>query len=164
MSFLPHVSALTRERIAREFDDLGPDACMTEIVNAMRRDNPELLEMAQKCAEDVGEAPRVMAGFGMFYKALAFEAAVALGHQTMSALPRVAPETREKIVREIDEHGVEAFTVRSLDNLERTNPELMQMAHQFGARHADYLGVMQGFALMHRSLVVQSGADKSKLH
>jgi len=164
MSFLPHVSELTREHIAREFDDLGPDACMTEIVEAMRRDNPELLEMAQKCAEDVGEAPRVMAGFGMFYRALSFEAAVALGHQTMSALPRVDPQTREQIVLEIDEHGPEAFTLRSVDSLEKSNPELMQIAHQFAARNPNYLGVMQGFALLHRSLVVQSRADRSNLH
>ncbi len=164
MSFLPHVSELTRERIAREFDDLGPEACMAEIVEGMRRDNPELLQMAQKCADDVGEAPKVMVGFGMFYRALAFEAVVALGHPTMSPLPRVAPETREKIVREIDEHGAEAFTFRSMDSLEKTNPELMQMAHQFAARNQDYLGVMQGFALLHRSLVVQSGADRSSLH
>lgn len=164
MSFLPHVSELTRERIAREFDDLGPEALMAEILDDMRRDNPELLEMAQKCADDVGDAPKVMIGFGMFYRSLTFEAAVALGRQTASALPRVAPETREKIVREIDDHGAEAFTVRSMDNLEKSNPELMQMAHQFAARHLDYLGVMQGFALLHRSLVVQSAADRSHLH
>lgn len=164
MSFLPHVSELTRERIAREFDDFGPEACMAEIVQGMRRDNPELLQMAQQCADDVGEGPKVMVGFGMFYRVLASEALAALGHQMMSPLPRVDPETREKMVREIDEYGAEAFTLRSIDNLEKTNPELMQMAHHFAARSPNYLGVMQGFALLYRSLVVQSGADRSNLH
>lgn len=164
MSFLPHVSERTCEMVAREFDDLGPEACMTQIVDVMRRDNPELLQMAQKCAADVGDATRVMAGFGMFYRALAVEASVALGREALSALPRVAPETREKIVQEIDEHGAEAFTSRSMDSLETSNPELLQMAHQVAARHQDYLGVMQGFALMHQSLVIQSGADRSRLH
>jgi len=164
MSFLPRVSERTRERIAREFDDLGPEACMAEIVNAMRRDNPELLQMAQNCAEDVGEASKVMAGFGMFYRALAVEAFVAMGSEATSALPRVDPQTREKIVLEIDELGTEAFTYRSMDGLEQSNPELMQIAHRCAARTPDYLGVIQGFALLHRSLVVQCGADRSNLH
>ena len=38
---------MTRERISREFDNLGPDACVTDIAAAMRRHNPELLDMAQ---------------------------------------------------------------------------------------------------------------------
>ena len=48
MSVLPRVTELTRERISREFDDLGPDACMAEIQADLRQHNPELLDMASR--------------------------------------------------------------------------------------------------------------------
>ena len=32
MSSLPRVSATTRERVSREFDDLGPSACTDQVV------------------------------------------------------------------------------------------------------------------------------------
>ena len=56
------------------------------------------------------------------------------------------------------------FTRRTIEDLERTNPELLQMAHGFASRHEEYLLVMQGFALLYRSLLVQSGADRKYLH
>ena len=55
MSVLPRVTELTRERISREFDDLGPDACMAEIKADLRQHNPELLDMASRWAAG-GEA------------------------------------------------------------------------------------------------------------
>src|ERR1700728_3608758 len=56
MSALPRVAESTREQIAREFDDLGPDACIAEISEHLHDSNPEWLYMAAKCAEDVGDA------------------------------------------------------------------------------------------------------------
>ena len=38
------------------------------------------------------------------------------------------------------------------------------MAHSFASRHKDYLGIMQGFALLYKSLVVQSSVDRIYLH
>ena len=46
MSALPRVAESTREQIAREFDDLGPDACIAEISEHLRDNNPEWLYMA----------------------------------------------------------------------------------------------------------------------
>ena len=48
MSTLPRVAESTREQIAREFDDLGPDACIAEISAHLREHNPEWLSMAMK--------------------------------------------------------------------------------------------------------------------
>ena len=56
MSVLPRVTELTRERISREFDDLGPDACMAEIKADLRQHNPELLDMAFRWAGEGSEA------------------------------------------------------------------------------------------------------------
>ena len=74
MSSLPRIAEYTRERIAREFDSLGPDACLEEILLDLRQNNPELLDMASKCAADVGNPSSIMVGFGMFYRLLVAEA------------------------------------------------------------------------------------------
>jgi hypothetical protein len=120
--------------------------------------------MARKCAADVGNAPRIMVGFGMFYQLLLSASADAAGRRVMHALPSVTAKTREALVREIDKDGPEAFTVRAIADLERDNPELMHMAHGFASRQGDYLRVMQGFALLYRSLDAQSAADRKYLH
>jgi hypothetical protein len=164
MSSLPRVTELTREFVSRQFDDLGPEACLAEITECLTRENPEFLEMARRCAADVGDAPRIMVGFGMFYQLLIAASADAAGKPVMHALPSVTAMTRDALVREIDETGSEAFTLRAIADLERTNPELMQMAHGFASRQRDYLRVMQGFALLYRSLEAQSAADRRYLH
>lgn len=82
----------------------------------------------------------------------------------MHALPCVTARTRDALVREIDNDGSEAFTLRAIEDLERSNPELMQMAHGFASRYEDYLRVMQGFALLYGSLDVQSATDRKYLH
>jgi hypothetical protein len=152
------VTAATRERISREFDNLGPDACVTDIAAAMQRHNPELLDMAQRCAADVGAAQESMVGLAMFYRLLVAEAAAEL------ALPRVSPATRQTIVREIDDKGAEGFTFEAIDEMERANPELLQMAHGFASRQRSYLGMMQGFALIYAALSAQSAADRAGMH
>jgi len=158
LSSLPRVTEATRERISREFDNLGPDACVSEIAAAMRRHNPELLDMAQRCAADLGAAQDLMAGFAMFYRLLAAEAATDL------ALPRVTPQTRGRIVQEIEQKGSEAFTHAALEQMERGNPELLQMAHGFATRQKHYLAMMQGLALVYASLVAQAADDRAVLH
>lgn len=164
MSSLPRVTELTREFVSRQYDELGPEACLAEVIECLTRENPEFLEMARKCAADVGNAPRIMVGFGMFYQLLISAAADAAGRRVMHALPSVTAKTRDALVREIDQAGSEAFTLRAIVDLERTNPELMQMAHGFASRQVDYLRVMQGFALLYRSLDAQSAADRKYLH
>jgi hypothetical protein len=49
-----------------------------------------------------------------------------------------------------------------IEDLERTDPELLQMAHSFAERQGNYLALMQGFALLYKSLVVQSVADRAR--
>src|SRR5258708_31491029 len=70
MSRLPRVAESTREQIAREFDELGPDACIAEILAHLREHNPEWLFMATNCAGDASDPKRIMRGFCMFYRLL----------------------------------------------------------------------------------------------
>jgi hypothetical protein len=158
LSSLPRVTEATRERISREFDNLGPDVCVAEITLGMRRNNPELLDMATRCAADIGDAPEVMTGFAMFYRLLLAEASSDL------ALPRVSSQTRGRIVQAIERKGSEAFTYGAIAEMEQANPELLQMAHAFASRQRSYLGVMQGLALVYASLTAQAAADREVLH
>ena len=103
-----------------------------------------------------GQEP--MVGLAMFYRLLVAEAAAEL------ELPRVSLATRDAIVREIEDKGAEGFTFEALDEMERANPELLQMAHGFASRQRSYLGMMQGFALIYASLTAQSEADRVRMH
>lgn len=161
MSFLPRVSEQTREAVSREFDDLGPRACVEQIVEDLRGANPELLDMAEKCARDTGESARVMVGFCMFYRLLTAQAATEYG---LNTLPQVTIVAREGVVEEIDRLGAQAFTDASIRQLDHDNPELLQMAHAFASRHANYLQIMQGVALLWASLVAQLRRDRTHMH
>ena len=119
--------------------------------------------MFTRCASDVGPHGRIMWGFGMFYRLLALQAAPR-GSTSLNPLPHVTTETRDQIIRMIDAGGTEAFTTEAIDELKEQNPELLQMAHGFASRHADYLGVMQGFALLYRSLSLQAVRDRVHPH
>jgi hypothetical protein len=160
MSWLPRVGERTRERVSREFDNLGPDACVAEVLDELRRGNPELLDMASRCAADLGDPARLMGGFAMFYRLLVAEARLL----RFESLPRVSAETRERVARQIDEQGAEAFTHEAVAGLERTNPELLRMAHVFSSQQKNYLATMQGFALLYTSLLAQAAADRTTLH
>jgi hypothetical protein len=171
MSSLPRVGGLMRERVAREFDDRGPEVCRTEITLDLEADNPELLDMAARCARDVGDFARIMTGFCMFYRLLTAEARAArrtspdLGdRQQFSLLPRVSPATRAALVKRIDAIGSKAFTRESVAELEANNPELLVMAHNFAEDQADYGGVMQGFALLYASLLAEAVQERGVLH
>ena len=163
MSPIPRVTESTRERVAREFDQLGPDACMAKIMGDLEQHNPEVLDMMSKCAADFGNSTKIMQGLGMFYRLLVVQLRTDVGESLLNLPPRVTPDTRDLIVRQIDANGSEAFTMESIADLEATNPELLQTAHNFASRHRDYLGVMQGFALLYKSLVLQSFADRAFL-
>jgi hypothetical protein len=171
MSTLPRVAESTREQIAREFDDAGPDACIAEISTHLRDNNPEWLYMAATCAGDVGDPQRIMAGFCMFYRLLIAQGAPShpMTRQSGSApgldpLPRVTAATRAAIAAEIDKNGTSTFVNDAIRDLEDGNPELLQMAHYFASSHENYLGVMLGFALLYTALLVQSGADRRSMH
>jgi hypothetical protein len=164
MSVLPRVTELTRERISREFDDLGPEACMAEIKADLREHNPELLDMAFRWAEGGGEVANLMTAFGMFYRLLAAEARVLLDSSSLYPLPRVSAEVRDAIVDRIDRTNGETFAREAIDNLEARNPELLQMAHGYASRRPDYGRTMQGFALLHEALLIQSRRDRATRH
>jgi hypothetical protein len=164
MSVLPRVTELTRERIAREFDDLGPDVCMADIRRDLDRHNPELLDMATKWAREGQNAEKLMRAFGMFYRLLAAETLAPLGSGALSPLPRVSADTRDLIVTRIYRVGGERFTREAIGNLEDANPELLQMAHGFASLREDYARTMQGFALLHEALLVQSRIDRVNPH
>ena len=170
MSSLPRVEEHTRERIAREFDSLGPDVCVVEISRELGDHNPELLEMATKCATDVGDPAEIMVGFCMFYRLLIVQSGAQM--RTCGKPVRKPDSVHFPVSRRtpaISSCGKSTGKGRtrlrqdSIEELERSNPELLQMAHNFASRHADYLGIMQGFALLYRSLVAQAreGPDLS---
>ena len=164
MSVLPRVTELTRERIAREFDDLGPEACMTDIRANLLRHNPELLDMTIRWAREGEDPEQLLRSFGMFYRLLAAETPVPQEDSALSPLPRVTADTRDLIVERIDRAGDERFTREALANLQDTNPELLQMAHGFASLREDYARTMLGFALLHEALLIQSRIDRANLH
>jgi hypothetical protein len=164
MSVLPRVTELTRERIAREFDDLGPDVCMTDIRKDLDRHNPELQDMANKWAREGQNTEKLMTAFGMFYRLLVAETLSPLGSGALSPLPRVSAETRDLIVERIDRVGGERFTQEAIGNFENTNPELLQMAHVFASQREDYGRTMQGFALFYEALLTQFSVDRVNPH
>ena len=161
MSLLPIVTERARELVAREFDDRGPDACMAEIIEHFELHNPELLDIALRCARDLRIPIRAMRGFGMFYRVLILASALT---GAVSPLPRVSAETRKLLVAEIDEKGAEEFTREAIAELDRSNPELLQMAHNFAADLGNYLQGMQGFALLYKLLLVEARVERAKLH
>ena len=165
------VGPLTRERAARELDDRGPERCRLEIMGELEASNPEILDMAMRCARDVGELSRVMTGFCVFYRVLRAEAYAAAGvsvpagdRYSLSLLPRVTPATREIIARRIDSIGSGQFTRNVIAELERNNPELLVLSHNFAENQADYLGVMQGFTLLYACLLEQASRERGSLH
>src|ERR1700754_886376 len=113
MTSLPRVTEYTRERVAREFDDLGPDACVAEIAEDLENNNPELLDIARRCVADIGEPVRTMAGFCMFYRLLTAQSMQDLTRPQsgpfLSALPRVTRATRDRVAAELDVRGAESF-------------------------------------------------------
>jgi hypothetical protein len=135
---------------------------MAEITESLEADNPELLDMATKCAVDLGSPASLLVGFGMFYRLLAGN----LSGPTLAlhALPHVTSDTRALLVAEIDEKGPEAFTLDAIAELEASNPELLQLAHNCASQLGHYLHVMQGFALLYRSLVKQAMLDRVQSH
>jgi hypothetical protein len=161
MSLLPRVTEKARELIAREFDARGPDVCMAEIIEHLERHNPELLDMAVKWGADLENPAKAMLGFGMFYRLLN---PALPGTSVLTQLPRVSEETRARLVREIDEKGPGNFMLDAIAELEQHNPELLQVAHNFASGSGNYLHAMQGFALLYKSLIIQSRAERARLH
>jgi hypothetical protein len=123
VSFISFVTPVARERIAREFDDRGPEACVAEVITDLRHNNPELLDIVTKCVSTLENSTRVMLGFGMFYRLILCPTVPysppvpGSGAVLLHPLPRVTPETRDLIVQQIDEGGVEAFTMTIVEEL-----------------------------------------------
>lgn len=171
MATLPRVDSTTWERVSREFDDRGPEVCRTEIIRKLEMDNPEILDMAMRCARDVGDSDHIMNGFCIFYRLLDAEASAGLNaselrvvHYTTSVLPRVSPMTRARVADRIKRVGSAAFTRDTITALERDNPELLRMGHSFAENQSDYGGVIQGFALMYACLLAEAALRRAALH
>jgi len=114
---LPRVDEVTCEQVAREFDDRGPGVCVAQISGEMQRDNPEILDMALRCARDVGKPEEVMVGMCMFYSLLLTQGLrlpkgpPATGSGSLQfSLPHVRAHTRDVIVVQIREPGSCDFT------------------------------------------------------
>src|SRR6202050_1096774 len=164
MSMLPRVTDPTRERISREFDNLGRDVCMADIRKDLDRHNPQLLAMAVKWAGEGKEGKKLFTAFGMFYRLLAAEASALLESDALSPLPQGSSETRDRLLARIPRTGDEQFVREAIGNLEAANPELLQMAHSFASVRPDYAPTMQGFALLYEALLIQSQSDRLKPH
>jgi hypothetical protein len=193
MSALPRVVETTRERVTKEFDNLGPELCLSWISTELERNNPELLDMARRCASDVApegtDPAKILLGFAMFYRLLLAQgetpqtpteksgqkssASDCIVHyldpqkgrhgMRLNPLPRVTPEVRDALVQQIDDQSPEVFTVAALEDLDFHNPQLLHMAHNFAMRFTDYLGIMQGFALLYMALTLQADADREEM-
>jgi len=74
-------------------------------------------------------------------------------------LPRITPETRDAIAALAGECGEAQFVSLASETLLKENPCLLQMADSFASRHDDYLGIMQGFALLYKGLSAQAVID-----
>lgn len=151
---LPPIDERLWERVARDFDDVGPDACIAEIVDELLFDNPHYLEMALRCAHDLGDPDLLLAGFGMFYRMLALGA-----RERGAPLPCITPETRDAIASLAGEFGESQFVLLATDTLRTENPCLLQMADGFASRRENYLGTMQAFALLYKCLSAQAAID-----
>jgi hypothetical protein len=136
---------------------------MIEVIDDLRQHNPEILDMANRCAKSHGDYTRVMQGFGMFYRLILAPSLPDSG-RPLNPLPRVTPQTRDLIVAQIDELGPEVFTTNGIEELEKQNPELLQMAHNFASAQPGYLTVMQGLVLVYKALADQAAADRTLLH
>ena len=67
-------------------------------------------------------------------------------------------------VEKVPTFRIAGFADQAIDNLEAANPELLQMAHGYASRRTDYARTMQGFALLHEALLVQSRRDRASRH
>jgi hypothetical protein len=86
------------------------------------------------------------------------------GRETMASLPRVSAQTRASLVKRIDEAGSEELTRATFAELERNDPELLLMWHNFAENQTDYGGVMQGFALLYAALLAEAAQQRGALH
>lgn len=199
MNLLPRVLEVTRERVTEEFDNLGPETCLERISAEMTRHNPELFDMARRCARDVTPAgadpAKIMVGFAMLYRLLLaqWEADQGQAEQnraprprdaagktkpsrarhsnpdghhgcpSLNPLPCVTPAVRDALVQRIDDQTAEVFTVAALEDIDFHNPQLLHMAHNFAMGFPDYLGIMQGFALLYMALTLQADADRKRM-
>ena len=164
MSSIARVTETAREHLAREYDARGPEVCTLEVVDHLNLHDPEFLDIAMKCAVDTDNPDKAMTGFSMFYRLVAGHPPSGFGVRTLTLLPHVSAETRDRLVAEIDAKGVEPFTREAIAELDDSTPELLQMAHGFASGFADYLLVMQGFALLYRALTVQATAEPGPPH
>lgn len=64
-------------------------------------------------------------------------------------------------IARIDE---EEFSREAVGNPEAVNPELLRVAHGFASERRDYEHTMQGLALLHEALLLQSQTDRRKPH
>jgi hypothetical protein len=151
---LPRIDERVCERVARDFDDVGPEACLAEILDELLAHNPHYLEVAMRIARDVGAPEHMLPGFTIFYRILWLGA-----RERGRPLPRITPDTRDAIAALADECGEAQFVSLATQTLLDRNPCLLQMADRFAARHDDYLGIMQGFALLYKSLSAQAVID-----
>jgi hypothetical protein len=118
MSLLPRVTELVREQVAQDFDRLGSDACIAEIIEGLRQDDPEIFDMISSCVIDLGS--KIMQGLGMFYRLLIAQCWVDVG--SICRICFLASPWLPAIVKEIDEKGIEIFTMECIRDIEETNP------------------------------------------
>ena len=154
MATLPLVSQRHWERVSRDFDDVGPDACVAEIVEVLSGENPHYLAIARRCARDSADEARAFTGFAKFYRILALDA-----REQGVAVPRITAQTLDVIDTLIEEFGEERFIVLATEMLCEENPILAQMSESFASRQQDFLTVMQGFVLLYKCLSVQAMID-----
>jgi hypothetical protein len=148
---LPPVDEIFWERVAREFDDAGPQNKVAAIVDELLIDNPHYLDMATGCARECRYPDRVLTGFAMFYRVIALAA-----RDRGRAVPRITDDTRDVITTLLAEFGEERFTFLATETLHSENPYLLRMADSFASPSDNHATIMQGFALLYKALSAQT--------
>lgn len=98
--------------MARDFDDVGLDACISEIFDELLAHIPHYLGMALRSGRAVEGPEGMFAGFAMFYRMLSFYAC-----ERGSVLPRITPETRDAIAALAGKCGDAQFVMLATDIL-----------------------------------------------
>lgn len=151
---LPPVDEIFWERVAREFDDAGPKACVAAILDELLADNPHYLEMATRYARECRDPDRVLTGFAMFYRIIALAA-----RDRGRTVPRITNDTLDTITALLGEFGEERFTFLATETLHSENPYLLQMADSFASPSDNHSIIMQGFVLLYKALAAQAVTD-----
>jgi hypothetical protein len=100
----------------------------------------------------------------MFYRLITHPWPPADAPSTLSPLPRVTPETRDRLVAAIERDGSEAFILGIIVQLERQNPDLLRALHSLASQLPDAFKLTQGLALFYQAVAMEAAGGRAASH